>query len=501
MVAKILDKLLSENVDFEELLLLLCVVNSQDIPKRLLLDVKNEDVVNEFMLTLQKYSLITSEKGMISIHKSLQDVIRKYVLANLKNLNEKFCHIANVLANPEFIRVKANHDEISVLLPHINEAIRIAVDLDLESKIEIVTKLNVGKFFVLFDVDSSANVNKFAKENILPYLGEGYIDLKDVVLLLNDIAYGYMRIGEFRKAKKVLNRCFKIYAQFAGESFLASKAVSQAYLINVNSGLGESKYSITDFKIILEQLDSLNDLKYNTAKAIVCYQCYSFCINNGLSAEDLEDFLKLMGKFLKTVGDDEFYGKNVVTQQNSLPFFIPGVRYRMAGIFNILGKYDNALENIKKVQFFYDKRKKSGNLSMALQSDLDLEYANTLFGLGHFRDAYRVLRRVIQIKSRINDEHNMFRAFICLMETCIQLKEYGEAKILAIEATKHIDKKVCFQSKLLYLKYLYAKFIINQKTNDEAVAKSYKEFRNFLEKFSDMYGSDTTFIQEYQIKN
>ena len=299
-------------------------------------------------------------------------MIRKYVFNNLKNLDEKFSRVVRILADFEFIRINASHEEIFALLPHIDESIKIVNASDLTNRSEFIAKLNVGKFLALADTDSPGNANMFAEKKILPRLEREHIDPKGLILLLNDIAYGYMRNGEFKKAKEVLGKCFKIYTQFSDESFVSLRGVSEAYLINVNTALGKSEHSIAEFRAILTRLNNSSNLISNTSKAIVCYQYYSFCIDNGVSPRDLRDLINIMEKFLKTIGVDKFYHENKDLEEKSLPFFVPGIRYRMAGIYNILEKYNKALENIKEVRFFYERRQKNGVLSMTLQSDLDL---------------------------------------------------------------------------------------------------------------------------------
>lgn len=77
--------IMNENKDFADLLLLMSMVDSQNIPIELLKEVKGDHVVDNFIYTLKKYSLIlpqsstSSSRQNLSIHRSTQAIALSYL--------------------------------------------------------------------------------------------------------------------------------------------------------------------------------------------------------------------------------------------------------------------------------------------------------------------------------------------------------------------------------------------------------------------------------------
>ena len=87
--------MIQTNVDFEELLLFISLLDSQNIPRDLLEKHKNIEVIYSFIYHLKKHSLIVSEtpeastEPLISIHRSSQAIIFSYLRKKLNLENNK----------------------------------------------------------------------------------------------------------------------------------------------------------------------------------------------------------------------------------------------------------------------------------------------------------------------------------------------------------------------------------------------------------------------------
>lgn len=116
-----IENILNDNKDFSDLLLLISLIDSQNIPLDLLKSFKGDLLTDNFIYHLKKYSLINQNTSNISIHRSTQAIILNY-LTNQLNLKtdkqlldplihslEKYC--ADAIE-------KENHPRITVLKPH-----------------------------------------------------------------------------------------------------------------------------------------------------------------------------------------------------------------------------------------------------------------------------------------------------------------------------------------------------------------------------------------------
>ena len=74
----------------ESVFLFICLINSEDIPKDLLIKYKDNIIVNQFMHELKKFSLITEKllvnndnNLMLSIHRNTQEIALAYLSKEL----------------------------------------------------------------------------------------------------------------------------------------------------------------------------------------------------------------------------------------------------------------------------------------------------------------------------------------------------------------------------------------------------------------------------------
>ena len=101
-----LEKLLDTHKDFGELLLLISLIDSQNIPQELLNQYKDNIVVDKFIYHLKKYSLIADEASLpssdaaFSLHRGAQSVMLAYLSKSL-NLQENKQLIQSIAVNLE----------------------------------------------------------------------------------------------------------------------------------------------------------------------------------------------------------------------------------------------------------------------------------------------------------------------------------------------------------------------------------------------------------------
>lgn len=95
IISLAIEKIISIKKEFKDLLLLISLLDSQDIPRELLEKFKPKIIIDSFIHTLKKCSLITSESSLpsknlsFSLHRDIHNIILTYSVNNFKYENNK----------------------------------------------------------------------------------------------------------------------------------------------------------------------------------------------------------------------------------------------------------------------------------------------------------------------------------------------------------------------------------------------------------------------------
>ncbi|MCE3239316.1 MAG: hypothetical protein K0R24_2297, partial [Gammaproteobacteria bacterium] len=109
-----LEQIIKANSNFEETLLFICLLDSQDIPRELLNKYKGDILIDDFIIHLKKYSLIkigiSSVGPTLSIHRSTQSIALNYIKNKLNLIENKkiLDYIASCFENYISYTIKNN---------------------------------------------------------------------------------------------------------------------------------------------------------------------------------------------------------------------------------------------------------------------------------------------------------------------------------------------------------------------------------------------------------
>lgn len=259
IISTSLKSLLSMNKNFTDLLLLISLIDSQNIPRDLLNNYKDGSIVDNFIYNLKKFSLISdrtlpfSSQPVISIHRSTQKIILTYLKNELKlskgdkiidkivSLVERYSDSiinAEDSANLKFIR-----EHIASLLKN-NSLLNISQVGSLNSNLGSIHYHlgNFAKAEILFK-EGISNLNRGKKNNIrlalaLEGLGKLYSELGnyknaaelreksllifnkysnvyyfEILRISSNLGYVYKEMGEYKKAKELFEQNIASYSR------------------------------------------------------------------------------------------------------------------------------------------------------------------------------------------------------------------------------------------------------------------------------------------------
>jgi len=215
-------QLIETHKDFKDLVLFISLLDSQNIPRELLELYKNPTIVDNFIYHLKKHSLITHESfplfqsiSTFSIHRSTQEIMFTYLTKNLKlDKNppsiEKVAHILsiyidNLLDKDDVSRAKLTLPHCKKFLIHRNLFSNNAHDL-IKSKIGRI-------YFHLDDYTKVVNYLNFNEDASILVHAKEYIARN-----LSYLGVSYRELGNYNKAKKLLEDSLRIYTEFHQEN-------------------------------------------------------------------------------------------------------------------------------------------------------------------------------------------------------------------------------------------------------------------------------------------
>ena len=381
IVSLTLKNIIKQHPDFRKLLLMISLIDSQNIPKNLLVSYTNEIVVDHFLYELKKHSFITKDVHEVSknyhvfsCHKSISEAIFKYLFRYTESEKLK----------------KATHSNIRVIELYYNKIIDCADIVWLRSELPHI--LSLEKFESIAS-NASKGIMKFLIGRVYYYLGnfnkaaiyfEDSIiclrqqkDLKDQISLGKALSYlgivtrqcdskkslellkeslsvyqkvtspkspyiGWVylymgntlnHIGDYKNAKYYIEHGIAIYDRYTDNHSKAQKAWGLAFLGDVYRATGNYQKSLYLYEASLAILQHTGDL----------HPCRSawFSFRNGI-------LYKRMGNCKKSL---ELLDKCYLDYQKNNPEYYDKIArclVHLGEAYLIQGSYKKALELIEK---------------------------------------------------------------------------------------------------------------------------------------------------------
>jgi len=308
IITSSVEKLISSHKDFEELLLFMSLLNSQDIPRDLLDKYKGENVVDSFIYNLKKYSLIEMENGLsvlfpasltFSLHRSTQAIILIYLSEKLNlGKNHKFLEgISNHLKNymfdafdkQNFLQMNSLASHPETFLSHsdlLTEKVREAISVELASIYTYKTSDNFLKAIPLLErclINLSKNNNK---------------DYENLGKILNSLGLAYWNVGNYEKVKNLSEESLLIYNKYFPENYSGiGRALS--LLGNAHRALGNYEKAENLLEQSLKVYEKEHVKNYHKIAGVLSFLGFSHyeLANYEKSKDLLEESLMIYSKY------------------------------------------------------------------------------------------------------------------------------------------------------------------------------------------------------------
>ena len=431
-----LKKLLENNKPYEKLAFFLCLLDSLGISKEYFYKISDPFTADKFIYDLKKYSIITEQNGIVSIHRLSQDISFRYLISTIpeneiaKFLDEiinNFCVYKDLgwflyESNKREMRVSDLNDLYIHYIALLKSIEKLPLDTLIKDKIKtkvLLAILHASKYVV-----SSQKIMEQAIKIIAN--NEKFHVLDDL-----DLAVVYEILGRksIRLENKTALKCFKKCLELC-KNTKGARCLESVCLADYAKALCSNGESIEVIKELLNRAIAIlspADCFWKKQTGVTVFTRYQQCLSGYyVSSKQLMDIIFLGNKLLKEFkADNFFYKKKDYKGDDELSIFM--IRRNMAAAYNRMGLTIESSENIREAQFFLDNFSKKDSSIARHQGILYLDLGRNLLEQGKASEAIKILNKAIHLKETAMSRGGVAMGCLFRAESYILLRKYKEA--------------------------------------------------------------------------
>ena len=410
--------LMDINPAFQELLLLISMLGSQNIPKKLLDSYENDTIADNFIYYLKKYSLINYDKvspwkgsPSYSIHRSTQRIILAYLTTVLHIGNnhpylQKIMQLLEAYSDEtidryELKEMKALQHHLEKFLSHqqfLSPTVAGAIEGQLGHIYYKLGNYPVGK--------------QLLKESLRKLLIDSIKNSKRIAPLMVTLSSAHWDLGECKEAKTHLEKTIQIY-----KNYLPDKK-------------GELARAIGYLGVINSELENFIEAEELLQTALKLYQTYIPRYHKGIAQA-----LAYLGIVYRVRGK---YDEGIEVLKQSLNIYKTYLPHKhisfawalknLASIYSKTGNYKEALTAFQESVHIYEEYLPDNHTEIAI---IYAQIGNINRALGNYKLAKTLIERSLDIyKKHLPKTHILLAQSLGhLAHISRELGNYTEAKL------------------------------------------------------------------------
>jgi DNA-binding CsgD family transcriptional regulator len=441
ILSSVFNLILKVNADFKELLLFICLLDSQNIPLNLLEKYKNPVVVGDFIRTLKRFSLITEKGKLLSLHRNNQEIGLKHILSSLSlEEKERFCS--------EIVHIMTPYDSIAWNWYEVHNSSKMS---QVERKgfvIHAKSLLKKMKSYALVNVDDKYNTLLllsilYASADTEPcdkmhVLAEEILrlnnfnhcvknaDLAVLILYTANLA----RNGNKKRCEELCHQCITYCSKISSATNISIMA--KVYLARLYFDWGRFSPAIA----LLDEIEAKIAKGISTnAKSVytaIVNQFFICSINYYINKQPTDNRSKYLYKALQISGGakmchvhdikiDNLLHNNVILSD------VVALRLNLIRKYNVFGNTAEAMKNCLEIKFLYDQMDKIGIIPPEQELVFKKEYAHTLLRNNNVQEAYELLSDILRATDLHGSMCSFAVAIVYKSEADIRLGKFAEA--------------------------------------------------------------------------
>lgn len=489
IVVSNLKNILRQNEEFKDLLLLICLLDSQNISIDYLKRYKPHFVVDDFIYHLKKYSVVEVKNNAIFIHRSTQEIGLNYLLSKLdsKGIKEQLNNIVTMLTPYDLLCAKWYYSKQLMIspknkmqsLPHIESLLkRIPSILHGKELDKLRNRLMLAQVYLYVDIRSTSFIKQLADEVLALNANNSYITDADTAVLLLQTTDSCFESSVGEESKKYAEQCISICRGHKDLSYLKAICLSylaRYYFFYVDKNLGRDY--LNQAISILDTVENSDLLKLAYPHVYIQYGiCYS---GYYLDKEESIKSISLMQDALCKLGAGVWFHKQKSRPNIPNAFIVCELRFNMFKMYNTINEYEKALECADEISFLYDYEERSDTPLKLKRAIFNMQKGRTLLRLNRVHESYDCIDDAIKICLGIDPSNlSLLLAYIYKSEAAIRMGKYKEGYELSVLAMKQKENKHNYADLVDTICY-YNMAISKYKERD--ISTSLDLFKDFLE--------------------
>lgn len=466
IIALSLDQLIAAHPDFKDLLLFICLLDPQDIPRGILEAYKNNIIVDHFIYHLKKYSLlIGNNSSLLTIHRSTQKVSLAYLMQHfnlrespqLQSIVDTFEHsLAKPIRDSDIAKMRALISHAEAFLNH-----------------DFLTPLMQGTIgeeigCIYFFQGDYTKAQQILEESLQKLKNASQQKHNRIAQALRFLANIHKDKGYYEKAKDLYEKSLLIYDRYLPQHHVD--------IVRVKTFLG----------FVYRKLGFYKEAKELLEQTLLKYKQQFPDDHNSIAWISL-----FLGNFYTEVGHYEkaktLLEQCLQTYKKLLPanhIFVAWVSASLADTERKLGHYESAKKLFAQSLYIYKQHLPKNHIFMAWASAL---LGNLESDLGRYKEAKQLLEKSL-LRHQEHFGHNHIETariltdlgYVHLLEGQVKKAEEMMQQALRIfQQNKHPDRYIPLEGLAdLYLKQA------RQNQNEHKIEQAYnlrKQSIHYLE--------------------
>ena len=471
IVSSAFREILKDNEAFKSLLFFICLMDSQNIPKKILRETIGIVDADDFISRLKQNSLITDNGKTISIHRSTQSVGLDYMISTLSQA-EKESMIEQFIKYLCSTHENRLTDQLK-LLPHA-EAMSEKLERENFQDLDI-RKSHISLLLVIEDIHKQKTHKMI---DALTYLKKALklnnqwncLDNQELALIKLKIGEVYTIINKNTEADKYLSESLKFFTEDS------MKKVRNFRLLGIvrmrQHNFEESNKYFTAALETLKKAEG-DELKKKLSESNI-YEDMSFnYFMDGINRENAHKAVPLMEKAIEVLEDPKFASLEEVVSRRAVH------QIKLAGIHNALAHYQKALEIAQETENLLKKSGFDNSDTFYVQGLIARERGLSHLRLNKVAEAYDYFEKAREILTKLMTGDYLLKIKMHEAECLVRLNRLDEAFVACegMFATK--DRERNNYANLFFNTCYYHAAIIKYRQKDFEAAKKY--FRKFFE--------------------
>jgi tetratricopeptide (TPR) repeat protein len=460
-------EILKKDTLFLELLVMICFLDSQEIPLEILRKVNGAIVADRLISHLKQYSMITCNDDNISIHRSIQSIGLDYLLKEMNPAEKKRITDKLISVLTPYENLESNCSELHMFISHLKAFLSKINQVKMQNTDNYRIKLlsTIGDIYRLKECVAAESLKYY--EPILEINKKcRYLDETAEALVILKIGGVYELIGMKEEAMKYLSDSLPKLKSCPPELARNYRLIGAIFMRN--NQFDEANKNFEKGIAVLDECNEQSEKARFVRADIYSEKAFNYFME-GINRGNAKKSVDIIRKAIDLLSED-------VGERNTRHLIV--YKSKLSGIYNALGRYDSSLKEGKEAEDLIKILPSMDNRMFRAQGIIFREKGLSHLRMNKVQEAYDYFMRAKEIFSKAMISDYLFRLKMHEAEALIRLNRPDEAFKACEEIFSIKNRERNHYCDLFFNTCYYHAAFIKYRSGDIQSAKEY--FKKFF---------------------